>query len=86
MATTVKKNWLTLTLNQNRYKFSLNRNGISLNFQTSAVKLLVRDVRPSANSLPYGTYITTLHIQNIPNTLRLLFCYTVTIFYVWEQN
>ena len=49
-------------------------------------KMPVRDIRHGANSLPYGTYITTLHIQNIPNTLRLLFYYTVTIFYVWEQN
>ena len=31
----------------------------------TAVKMLVRDVRPIANSLPYGVYVMTLHIYNL---------------------
>jgi hypothetical protein len=48
--------------------------------------MLVRDVRHSAESLPDGTYVTTLHIQHLPNSLSLLLCYTDSILYGCEQN
>jgi len=43
-------------------------------------KMLVRDIRHGAKSLSYGTYVTTLHIQNLPDISSLLQGYTDIIF------
>jgi len=36
--------------------------------------------------IPNLSYITIFHNQNIPNSLSLLLCYTVNIFFFCEQN